>query len=182
MIRVAVLTVSDSAVGGTRQDLSGPAIVAHCREKAWMVVATEIVPDERETIASQLKSWVDGGVAALILTTGGTGVAPRDVTPEATCDVIERQIPGLAELMRARGLEQTPYSVLSRAVVGSRGQSLIVNLPGSPKGAVHSLRAVEHLVPHILDLLRGYTEHKGKEQEGGGRAAETQKRYGASHQ
>jgi molybdopterin adenylyltransferase len=182
MIRVAVLTVSDSAVAGTRQDLSGPALVAHCNEKAWTVVATKVVPDERDAIASQLKSWADAGLAALILTTGGTGVAPRDVTPESTCDVIERQLPGLAELMRARGLEQTPYSVLSRAVAGNRGQSLIVNLPGSPKGAVHSLGAVEHLVPHILDLLAGHTEHKGQEEEGGGRAAETQEPHQASHQ
>lgn len=181
MIRVAVLTVSDSAVAGTREDLSGPAIVSHCREKAWTVVATQTVPDEREIIASQLKSWADGNVAALILTTGGTGVASRDVTPEATVDVIERQIPGVSELMRARGLEQTPLSVLSRAVVGSRGSTLIVNLPGSPKGAIHSLRAVDHLVPHILDLLAGRTEHPGK-QEGAGRAAETQKPHGASHQ
>ena len=133
-------------------------------------MATEVVPDEREIIAFQLKSWADGNVAALILTTGGTGVAPRDITPEATVDVIERQIPGISELMRARGLEQTPLSVLSRAVVGSRGRTLIINLPGSPKGAVHSLRAVDHLVPHILDLLAGRTEHSGK-QEGDGRAA-----------
>jgi molybdopterin adenylyltransferase len=182
MIRVAVLTVSDSAVAGTREDLSGPAVIAHCREKAWAVVAQEVVPDEMATIASQLRSWADSGVAGLILTTGGTGVAPRDVTPEATCEVIERQIPGLAELMRARGLEQTPYSVLSRALVGSRGRSLIVNLPGSPKGAVYSLRAVEHLVPHILDLLRGHTKHSENEQGDSGSAAETQKPYEASHQ
>lgn len=182
MIRVAVLTVSDSAVAGTRDDLSGPAIVAHCREKAWTVITTEVVPDEREIIASQLRSWADGNVAALILTTGGTGVAPRDVTPEATVDVIERQIPGMAELMRAKGLEQTPFSALSRAVVGTRGRSLLINLPGSPKGAVHSLRAVEHLVPHILDLLAGRTEHSEKEEDAGGRAPETQKPYRASHQ
>ncbi|MFL6447425.1 MAG: MogA/MoaB family molybdenum cofactor biosynthesis protein [Bryobacteraceae bacterium] len=182
MIQVAVLTVSDSAVRGTREDLSGPAVIAHCRDKGWTVVAHDTVPDDRETISSRLRTWADEHIATLILTTGGTGVAPRDVTPEATTDVLERHISGLPELMRARGLEQTPFSVLSRAVVGSRGASLIVNLPGSPKGAVHSLRVIEHLIQHILDLLAGHTEHSGSMQAEGQRVPETQDAREASHQ
>src|SRR5947209_19830494 len=112
MIQVAVLTVSDSAVRGTRQDVPGPALVEHCRNKGWPVVAHEIVPDERKAISSRLQTWADEKVAALILTTGGTGVAPRDVRPEATGDSLERQLPGVPELMRARDLAQTPFAVL----------------------------------------------------------------------
>ena len=158
-IRVAVLTVSDSAVSGTRQDASGPAVRRRCEEMGWLVVKTATVPDEVNEIANPLREWSDSGAAILILTTGGTGVAPRDVTPEATRSVLEREIPGLAELMRAKGLEQTRYSALSRAVAGSRKNTLIVNLPGSLKGALFSLESIVDLVPHIIDLLAGITGH-----------------------
>jgi molybdenum cofactor synthesis domain-containing protein len=159
VIKVAILTISDSAVAGTRQDLSGPALVARCEELNWCVVEARIVADEQAAIALAIRSWADEGAADLILTTGGTGVAARDVTPEATRSVIEKEIPGFAELMRAAGLEQTKLSPLSRALAGTRQCSLVINLPGSPRGALHSLKAVEHLVKHVVDLLAGRTEH-----------------------
>ncbi len=162
MIRVAILTVSDSAMAGTRENLSGPALEARCDELKWAVIACEILPDEEKRIAERLRTWADESTASLILTTGGTGVSARDVTPEATRTVLDREIPGLAELMRSKGAEQTKFSVLSRAVVGSRKQSLIVNLPGSPKGAVFSLSIIEGLIPHTVDLLAGNTEHCAK--------------------
>lgn len=158
-IRVAILTVSDSATAGTREDLSGPALRTRCEELGWSVVETEVVPDNAGAIAAQLRAWADTEQASLILTTGGTGIAPRDVTPEGTRNVLEREMPGLTELMRMKGLEQTRFSPLSRAVAGNRRKSLIVNLPGSPKGARFSLEVIEHLVPHIIDLLQGKTEH-----------------------
>jgi molybdopterin adenylyltransferase len=160
MIRVAVLTVSDSASEGTREDLSGPALVTRCRELGWTVVDHKTLPDEEQSISETLRRWTDESSASLVLTTGGTGVAPRDVTPEATRAVIDRDIPGLAELMRLRGLEQTAFAVLSRGIVGSRKGTLIINLPGSPKGAVYSLGILENLVSHVVDLLNGRTAHK----------------------
>lgn len=159
MITVAILTVSDSSAAGRREDVSGPALMARCEELGWRVVARKTVSDDQATIAREIQTWADESQAALILTTGGTGVAARDVTPEATRTVLDKEIPGMAELMRSAGLEQTKLSVLSRALAGTRHRSLIVNLPGSPRGAVHSLNAIQHLVRHVIDLLEGRTEH-----------------------
>lgn len=159
MIRVAILTISDSAAAGTREDLSGPAIRTRCQELNWPVVAAALVGDDEAAIASQLKEWTDNSIATVILTTGGTGVAPRDVTPEATRRVIEREIPGIAESMRSTGLNQTKFSILSRAVAGTRGTTLIVNFPGSPRGALYSFNAIEGVIPHLVDLLAGRTGH-----------------------
>jgi len=158
-VSVSILTVSDSTVAGTRQDASGPALAERCRELGWEIVATGVVPDDEAVIADTLKEWADTGSARLILTTGGTGVAPRDVTPEATRRVLDREIPGLAELMRWKGLEQTKFSIMSRAVAGARKRTLIVNLPGSPRGAVFSLQTIETVIPHTVELLEGNTCH-----------------------
>ena len=165
MITVAILTVSDSAVAGTREDVSGPALAKRCRELGWTVEAQKAVADEEAAIARAIGEWADRSLASLILTTGGTGIAPRDVTPEATRRVLDRELPGMAELMRMRGLEQTRFSALSRAVAGTRKQSLIVNLPGSPAGALYSLHIVEDLVSHVIDLLNGRTEHRAHQEK-----------------
>jgi molybdopterin adenylyltransferase len=148
-----VITISDSSARGEREDRSGPAVVAEVEAWGGTVVATEIVADDRETIAARLRLHADRGDVQLVVTTGGTGFAPRDVTPEATRDVIEREAPGLAELMRLRGLESTPLAHLSRAVCGIRGRTIIVNLPGSPKGAVESFAAIAKPLAHAVALL-----------------------------
>ena len=165
MINAAVLTISDSVSEGTRADRSGPAVRERLEQLGWKVAAVEVIPDEGSEIARRLATLADGGQVSAIFTTGGTGVAPRDVTPEATRTVIDREIPGFGEVMRAKGREKTPSAVLSRAVAGTRGTVLIVNLPGSPKGAVESLDAIVELVPHVLDLLQGQTEHATARQE-----------------
>jgi molybdopterin adenylyltransferase len=159
MIQVAVVTVSDSAVAGTREDRSGPKLRERAEALGWTVRATELVPDEPGQIAGALLRLADSGQFSVILTTGGTGVALRDVTPEATRQVIQREIPGLSELMRSEGRKFTPLAVLSRGLAGVRGRTLIVNLPGSPKGAVESLDAIAKLIPHVVDLLEGRTSH-----------------------
>lgn len=159
LIHAAVVTVSDSSSAGTRADKSGPAVEARLRELGFDVVCRTTVPDEREQIRNELMRLADGGRTDVIFTTGGTGVALRDVTPEATRDAIDREIPGFGELMRTRGLQYTPKSALSRSLAGTRKATLIINLPGSPRGAVQSLDAIVELVPHAVELLHGETAH-----------------------
>jgi molybdopterin adenylyltransferase len=154
-IRIAILTVSDRSAAGTREDASGPALQELARRQGWQVVHSQVVPDDPSAIRHLLETWADAGAADLILTTGGTGFGHRDLTPEATLEVIERQAPGLAEAMRAESLRITPHAMLSRAVAGIRKRALIVNLPGSPKGAVESLNVILPALPHAVELLRG---------------------------
>ena len=152
-IKAVVLTISDSGAIGQRIDASGPEVVAGLVALKAEIVATEIIPDERELIASRLRHFADSTSANLIITTGGTGLSPRDVTPEATRDVLDREAPGLAEVMRAEGVKITPLAALSRAVCGTRGRTLIINLPGSVRGARENLAAVSRLLPHAINLV-----------------------------
>ena len=157
-ITAAVLTVSDSCSRGEKSDLSGPAVKQFLQQNGFEVVEHAIVPDEVEAIQKKLIEFC--GLARLVVTTGGTGIAARDVTPEATRAVCERLIDGVSERMRNAGLKKTRYAALSRALCGTRGTSVILNLPGNPTGAVDSLAAVIDLLPHAFDLLQGRTEHQ----------------------
>jgi len=151
----AILTLSDKGSRGEREDLSGPALRNWLTERGVTVACMALMPDELEQIAALLEDWADRLRPDLILTTGGTGVSPRDLTPEATRRVIERELPGFAERMRMESLKKTPHAIISRAIAGIRGGTLIVNLPGSPKGAVENLAAIWPAIPHAIAKIQG---------------------------
>ena len=153
-IRCGILTLSDRSARGERADSSGPQLVSLIQAEGWSVIKQALLPDEESAIREILISWTDSGEIDVLLTTGGTGFSPRDVTPEATRAVIEREAPGLAEAMRATSLKVTPHAMLSRIVTGIRGKTLIINLPGSPKGAMENLQVVIPVLPHAVQLLQ----------------------------
>jgi len=154
-VKAGILTLSDKGARGERTDLSGPALTDWLGRHGVETAVYEMIPDDMELISAKLAEWADSGAMDIILTTGGTGVSPRDVTPEATMKILERVIPGLGELMRFRSIAKTPSAAISRAVAGIRGRTLIVNLPGSPKGAVENLEAVWDAVPHAVAKIQG---------------------------
>ncbi|MQY69912.1 MAG: molybdopterin adenylyltransferase [Firmicutes bacterium] len=164
MIKVGILVISDKASRGERKDESGPAIKKIVSQlPSYQATKYEIIPDEKEIISEKLKEWVDKDRLDLILTSGGTGIGARDVTPEATKKVIEKELPGFVEAMRIKGLKKTPFSMLSRAIVGTRKKSLIVNLPGSPKAVEENLEVILPALKHGIEILKGNTSHGKKE-------------------
>ena len=153
-IRCAVLTISDRSARGERPDVSGPALVARCQQAGWQISAIRVVPDELAQIQKVLCDWSDADQSDVILTTGGTGFAPRDITPEATLAILHRHAPGIAEAMRQESLRKTPHAMLSRGVAGIRNRTLIINLPGSPKAALENLEIALPVLPHAVELIR----------------------------
>ena len=153
-LRFGILTVSDRSARGERADASGPALEAIISEQGWTVLRRSVLPDDLLRLSDALAKWADSGELDVILTTGGTGFSRRDVTPEATAAVIQRPAPGLAEAMRAASLQVTPHAMLSRATAGIRGACLIVNLPGSPRGAVENFKVALPVLEHAVQLLR----------------------------
>jgi molybdopterin adenylyltransferase len=158
-MRAKILILSDAVSRGERADLSGPAVRDVLEAAGWQVAAIEVLPDDLITIQQKLEALTDADDCDAVVTSGGTGVGPRDVTPEATRAVMEKDIPGLVELMRAEGIKKTRRAVLSRGIVGVRKGKLIVNLPGSPRGARESLESILDLLPHVVDLIQGRTAH-----------------------
>jgi molybdenum cofactor synthesis domain-containing protein len=154
-MRIAVLTISDSVSRGERDDRSGPALVARCRELGWTITSALLASDDPTALRNQMRTIADSGSVDVLLTTGGTGLGPRDVTPEATLELADRVIPGLAEEIRRKGAEKAPTAILSRGVAAIRNKTIIINLPGSPKGALESLDAIAHLLPHAVEVLHG---------------------------
>ena len=152
--RIAILTVSDRSARGERSDTSGPALVEAVSSQGWRIICQEILPDDLDAIQDKLIQWREAGDCDVILTTGGTGFSPRDVTPEATRLVVERDAPGLAEAMRSSSLQVTPHAMLSRATAGIRKKTLIVNLPGNPKAALENLQVILNVIPHAVQLLQ----------------------------
>jgi len=157
--RAAIVTVSDSVAQSTREDLSGPAVRRVLEEAGWTIKSTEVLPDDFSLIRERLGALTSDIDVDAVFTTGGTGVGPRDRTPEATTSVMERSLPGVAEMMRREGMKKTPRAALSRAVAGMKGKTLLINLPGSPQGAEESLCAILEVLPHAVDVVRGETVH-----------------------
>lgn len=167
MLNFGILTISDKGWRGQRYDESGKTIRDRLSSLDSRIVKYEVIPDEKDVIASKLTEWADEGNVDVIITTGGTGLGPRDVTPEATLAVVDRIVPGLTETMRAETFSKTPFAILSRAVAGIRGRCLIVNLPGSPKAVWECLEVVLPVIPHAVEIIKGeVTEHKAAERSG----------------
>ncbi len=161
MARIAILTASDKGASGARADLSGDAIDRLCRAAGHGVVRRAILPDDRALLARTLRDWCDEGIASIVVTTGGTGLTPRDVTPEATRDIAERDVPGIPIALALAGLRNTPFAALSRGLAVTRGNTLVVNLPGSTKAVEESMAVLLPLFDHVAELLAGPVEHDG---------------------